>query len=220
MTRGKMARSIAIGRVGLVAVVSMAGLVATAAPAGAAKVTAVGTVTCSYGTTMTFNPPLQPGIGTPVSRGGSELITLAPATIGTCIGSVTSGAVPTSGTNTESITFKVKANVFNRNFYAGGCLFFSSVQLLIKHTTINWAATTGALKPSKVAPGIAGLGSNSAGNLGFALSGSVKGSFAGAAALNLFFDAPSTSALQGCLSGSGTVSLLTIDATQSSIALG
>jgi hypothetical protein len=215
-----MTRRGAIGQLCVAAVVGAAGLVVAAAPAGAAKVTGSGTVACSYGTTMTFSPPLQPGRGTPVAAGGVELVTMAPATIGSCSGSVTSGSVPTSGTNSKPITLKVKANVFNKVHYVGGCLFYNGFQLQIKRTTINWTVSSGALKSSKLAPGIAALGTNAGGNLGFALSGHGTGSFAGPAALDLYFDTPSSSALQGCLGGSGTVSTLTIDPTQSSIALG
>ena len=195
-------------------------MVIVSAPAGAAKVTAAGTVTCSYGTTMTFNPPLQAGIGSPAATGQSELVTMAPATIGSCTGSVTKGSIPTTGTNAKPIIVKVKANVFNRIHYVGGCLFFNAFQLQMKRTTLLWTVNSGVLKSSKVTPGSASLGSNAEGNLGFALAGSGTGSFAGPTALDLYFDAPSTSALQGCLAGSGTVSTLTIDPTQSSISLG
>jgi len=196
------------------------GVVATAAPAGAAKVGGVGTVACSYGSTMTFSPPLQPGLGTPVTKKGSELITLAQATIGSCTGTVTAGSVPASGTTTKAITFKVKPFAVNGSYYAGGCLVFNSLQLLIKSATLDWTAASGTLKPTKIFPGIASLGSDPSGNLGFGFSGTAKGSFTGPAALGLYFTAPSTSALQGCIAGSGTVSALTIDPTQSSISLG
>jgi hypothetical protein len=209
-----------LGRVGLAMAVGVVGLVATAVPAWAGKITAAGTMTCSYGTTLTFSPPLEPGIGTPVPRSGSEVITLAPAAIGSCTGSLTAGSLPTSGTNTKPLIFKIKPINLNHSYFAGGCIFFNSVQLLIKHTSIDWINSSGVLKPTKVAPGIASLGSDPSGNLGFPFSGSATGSFAGAAAMNLFFDAASTSALQGCLGGSGSVAALTIDPTQSSISFG
>lgn len=207
-------------RVALAVAMGAVGLVAMAAPAGAVKVKGAGTVSCSYGTTMTFSPALAPGAGTPVAANGSELITLAPATIGSCTGTLTSGSVPVSGTNAKAFTFRIKAVSFHGTHYAGGCLFFDTVQLRIKHTTVDWIAPTGLLKPTNVAPGTASLGSDPEGNLGFSFSGSATGSFAGAAGLDLFFDAPSTSALQGCLAGTGTVPALTVDANQSSISLG
>ena len=220
MARVAVLRRRPMGRVGLALAMTLVGLVATAVPAGAAKVYGAGTVTCSYGTTMSFNPPLQPGLGTPVAATVSEVITVAPATIGSCTGSTTVGPLPTSGTNAHPIIFKVKPIAFNGGHYAGGCLFFNSVQLLIKHTVIDWTAPAPGLRPTNVAPGIASLGSDPEGNLGYPFTGTATLSFAGPAALNLFFDAASTSALQGCLSGSGTVSVLTIDPTQSSLSLG
>lgn len=210
----------AIGQVCAAAIIGIAGLLVAPASAGAAKVTAAGTVTCSYGTTMTFSPPLQPGIGTPATSGQPELVTMAPATIGSCTGSVTAGSIPTSGTNSKPITVKVKANVFNKVHYVGGCLFFNAFQLQLKRTTLLWTVNSGVMKSSKVTPGIASMGSNAGGNLGFALTGTGVGSFAGPSALDLYFDAPSTSALQQCIAGSGTVSTLTVDPTQSSISLG
>jgi hypothetical protein len=213
-------RRIPVGRVGLAVALSAVGLVAAAVPAGAAKVAGAGTVTCSYGSTMTFSPALLPGLGTPVSKKGYELITLAPATIGSCSGSVTAGSIPTSGTTTKALTFKIKPFAFNGNYYAGGCLFFNTVQLTIKHVSLDWVSSAEALRPTKVTLGISSLGSDPSGNLGFPYTGSATGSFAGAASLGLFFDSAGTTALQDCQSGSGSVSTLNVDPTQSSISLG
>jgi hypothetical protein len=94
------------------------------------------------------------------------------------------------------------------------------VRELVKHTVIDWTSPLPYDRPTNMAPGFATLGSDLAGNLGYSFTGSAIYSFAGPAALNLFFDAPSTSALQGCLAGSGTVSALTVDPTQSSISIG
>jgi len=220
MARARTLRRIPRGRLGLALAIGLIGLVATAAPAGAASVSAVGTVTCSVGSTLTFDPPLQPGIGTPVAKNASELITLAPATIGSCAGSVTKGSIPVSGVSTKSNIFKVKPFDFNRNYFAGGCLFVNALQLRIKSMALDWTAASGVLKPTKFKPGYATLGSDPGGNLGFSFSSTAKGSFAGPAALGLYFTAASTTALQDCESGSGTISTLTIDPTQSSVALG
>lgn len=214
--RRTMVRTCAAGALGLM------GTLALASPAGAAKVPAVGSVTCSYGTTITFDPPLQPGIGTLVPRGTDELVTLAPASIGSCTGSVTAGSVPTSGTNPKPIVVKVKPSVIAKSTdYAGGCLFLTAFQLPIKHAVVDWTAATGLLKPSKVGLGISGFVTNLAGELGFSYGASTTGSFAGSSALNLFLDPASTTAIENCEANvPGTISSVTLDPAQSSISLG
>jgi hypothetical protein len=202
----------------------LVGLVATAVPAGATgavkKVLGVGSITCSYGTTMSFSPPLRPGLGTQVAKNVDELITVATGSIGSCTGAVTAGWVPTSGTPTKAIVFKEKPFPFNRTYYDGGCNSFGTVQLRIKAMSVDWTAASGVLKPTKAYPGYATLGSDGEQNLGFGFSGSARGSFAGAAGLGLYFTGSSSSALQACIGGSGTVSTLNVDPTQSSISLG
>jgi hypothetical protein len=196
------------------------GLVTTALPAGAVTVTGAGSVACSVGTTLTFSPPLTPGRGTVLGKGAKETITFSPTTIGSCGGTVTTGSVPTSGAPSKPIVVKAKANDVNKVNYGGGCLFFNSFALWIKHITLHWAVPSGKLAPTRIALSAGGLTSDGSGNLGFSLSGTGSGSFAGPATLGLFFDTASTMALQGCMSGTGTVSTLTVDPTQSSLSVG
>ncbi len=208
-----------IARVGIAGALGITGLMALASPAGAAKVSATGTATCSVAATMSFNPPLQPGIGTLVPSGTSELVTLSPFTFSGCTGSSTT--LPISGVPSKTVVVKVKASSFNRKLYAGGCLFLSALQLQIKHTALDWTTATGALRPTKLAPGIAGLSADGTGNLGFSFGGSATGSFAGSATLGLYTDATGTTALENCESNlGGPISSLTVDPTQSSLALG
>ncbi len=216
-----MARRQAIARACIAASLGLVGTVAMAAPAGAAKVLGAGTVTCSYGSTITFDPPLTPGRGTVAGRGVDEVMTLAPATIGSCTGTVTSGPMPTSGVTTKPVVVKVKPVVLNRVDYVGGCLFLAAMQFPIKHAVVDWTAASGLLRPSKVAAGTSGFVDDESGNLGFTYGGAAIGSFAGPATLGLFFDAASSSAIMNCESNvPGSVSSVTVDPTQSSISFG
>jgi hypothetical protein len=208
-----------IVRVWLAGAVGAAGLVALAGPAGASKVSATGTASCSVGAAMTFSPPLQPGIGTVVAKGQAEDVTLSPIAIGGCAG--TSSTLPSSGAPTRPIVVKVKPNVSNKKLYAGGCLFLSAMQLQIKHATLAWTTASGTIRPTKAFLGIAGLSNDAAGNLGFSFVGTATGSFAGSAALTLYTDAVGTAALKDCESNlGGPITSVTVDATQSALALG
>jgi hypothetical protein len=214
-----MSRRGAIARLGVVGVTVCSGLVVLAGPAGAAKVTATGTASCAVTSSLSFNPPLQPGIGTQVAKGQAEIVTVSPLSFSGCGGS--SATLPESGTPTKPVTVKVKANVLNKKLYAGGCLFLTAMQLQIKHVTVAWTSTAGVLRPTRVLPGIAALSSDPAGNLGFSFSGSASGSFGGPATLSLYTDAAGTAALEACESNvGGPISSLSVDATASSLTLG
>jgi hypothetical protein len=211
-------RGIAV-RLGGIGVLACSGLVIVAGPAGASKVTATGTASCAVTSSLSFNPPLQPGIGTQVANGQAEIVTISPLTFSGCSGS--SATLPLSGTPTKPVAIKVKANVLNKKLYAGGCLFLTAMQLQIKHVTVAWTPATGALRPTRVSPGIAPLSADLAGNLGFSFTGSATGSFGGPATLSLYTDAAGTAALEACQSNvGGGISSLPVDASASSLSLG
>ena len=219
-----MVRSVSVTRVVIAVLFPLAGLTALATPASAAVVHASGSITCAYGTTMTFNPPLTPGIGTAVGVGVNEVITIAPATLSRCTGTVTTGSVPSAGLGTNTVTVTMKATVLNHVRYAGGCFFFPQFHFPSRHAKFGWTAPSGALAPTVAALPITGaspLIDNGLGNDGYTFSGTTKGSFAGTASIGAYFDAASTAAIQGCIGNApGAISSATVDPSVSSISVG
>ena len=196
------------------------GLVASGGTASASTVHAAGSISCRFATTLTFSPPLTPGRGTQVAKGVSEIITVAPASVDGCTGSTTVGSVPVSGTGTKPLTVKMKPVVVNHVDYAGGCFFFSPFQLALKKAVLSWTAGSGLLATTSMKLNAGALGANGMGSLGYAITGTARGSFAGPVALGAYFDAASTLAVQDCVGGTGSVSSVTVDPTQSTIAIG
>jgi hypothetical protein len=205
-------------KVALALAVPMLGLVTVATPAGAHKTIGVGNVTCSYGDTMTFNPPLQGGIGTADIT--NEVVTLAPPSLGGCTGSVTSGVVPSLGTG-KAKNVKIKGLKFNGVYYAGGCPNFVNSMWSKFKANYSWSATGLKLKGSRVSKVSAGGSQNSmTGDLGFVYLGTATGSFSGPVTIDAYFTDSSSAALANCVANSGTVSSLTVDPAQSSVTLG
>ena len=205
-----------------VAVLSIGvGLGAFSGSASAKTIHDAGTLSCSYGTTITFNPPLTPGRGTAVGSGVNELITVAPATIGGCSGTITSGVLPVSGVVTKPVVLKMKPLKIAKVSYAGGCFSFAPFQLALKHVIVSWTAASGTLAPTSAKFNAGALGTDGAGNLGYSMVGTAKSSFVGPVQLGAYFDTASSLAVQNCVGGTGgSVSSVTVDPTQSSLALG
>lgn len=192
------------------------GILVLAGPAGATT-TGTGTITCAYGDSMTFNPPLAGGSGTPGFK--SEAVTLAPASISGCTG--TSGTLPTLGIGTKSATFKIPGVKIGGVYYAGGCPTFVNYMWSKLKPHYDWTATGLTLKGTAVSHVSAESTSNpSTGDLGFQFSGTAHGSFSGSVTIDAYFTDASSAALQACIGNSGTVSSLAVDPTQSTIALG
>ena len=206
-------------KVTLALAVPVLGLIVVGAPAGAHKTTSVGNVTCSYGDTMTFNPPLSGGSGT--AGFSKEVITVAPASLGSCTGTVTSGAVPSVGAGAKAKAVKIKGSKIDGIYYAGGCPNFVNYMWSTFKSNYNWTATGLTLKGSKVANvSAAGSSNPSTGDLGFVYSGTATGSFSGPVSIDAYFTDSSSAALQNCVANVGTVSSLTVDPAQSSVTVG
>jgi hypothetical protein len=214
-----MALGATMRRTLLAATVPLVGMLVLAGPAGAHKVTGVGSVTCSYGDSMTFSPPLAPGSGT--AGYSKEVITLRPASIGSCSGTVTSGGVPSLGTGTKARVFKIKGGKIGGVYHAGSCLSFENFLWPKFKANYDWTVAGLMLKGSKVSHMAAESISNpTTGDLGFQFSGTATGSFSGRVTIDAYFTNASSGALEDCVANEGTVSSLTVDPTQSTVTLG
>ncbi|HEY4929645.1 MAG TPA: hypothetical protein VIH95_10885 [Acidimicrobiales bacterium] len=169
-------------------------------------------------TTFTFNPPLTPGIGTLVGKGISEVITVAPAEIGGCTG--TTAPVPVSGLATKAIVIKMRPFVLNRLDHAGGCFFFPTLLFALKHAVLDWTLPSGLMSPTSAKLNASAIGADGAGNLGYSITGTARGSFAGPVAIGAYFDPASSLAIQNCEDNAGSVASATVDPTQSTITIG
>ena len=192
-----------------------------ATPASASSVKPQGKLTCTYSTAIHFSPPLTPGIGTAVPKGTKELITIEPATLGGCSGTVSPGSAPSSGSGVSAVTVKQKPYVFNHHFYAGGCNFISPFGFPKKPQVFNWTAAGETVVPTKAKVFGSALESNGGGDLGYIFKGTASGSFGGPTVIDAFFDAPSTAAVQNCVNDlGGPIASVTVDPTVSSISVG
>ena len=202
--------------------VPIAGVCVVASPASAATVKAQGTVTCSYATTIHFSPPLTPGIGTVVPKGASEIITMDPATLGSCTGSASVGSIPLSGVGMKPTVVKLKASVLSKVLYAGGCDFFPQFGFPRQKGIFAWTASVGALSPTKARLTGSSLIDNGLGNRGYTFTGSAAGgSFTGPVSIGAYFDAASSSAVDDCIANrGGGIASVTVDPSVSSISLG
>lgn len=215
-----MARRSRLLALGAMLTVPLAGALTLAGPAAAhGKVTGVGTVTCALGDSMSFSPPLAGGSGTAGYK--TETVTIAPASISGCTGTVTAGAVPTLGAGTKSATAKIPGVKVGDMHYAGGCPAFENYMWSKYKPHYNWTATGLTLKGSKVSDVRAEVTSNpTTGDLGFQYNGTATGSWSGPVTIDAYFAGSSSDALKACIANSGTVSSLTVDSTQSTISLG
>ncbi|MGA2837358.1 MAG: hypothetical protein ABSF84_12250 [Acidimicrobiales bacterium] len=210
-----------LAKVAVAVTLPLMGVAAVSGNAGAAPkaVTAIGNVTCSYSDTISFNPPLAPGAGTPGYA--LETVTIAPATLSGCSGSADPGVIPTSGAVLRAKSFKIKGVRIGRVYKAGACQSFQELAWPELRPTIAWTSTGVNLKSTHVSS-FTGEGTTNPvnGNLGVIFSGNDSSSFAGASTISAYYDTASSDAMVNCLGGSGTVSSLTIDPTVSTISLG
>ena len=211
-----MARRQAIARACIAALLGLVGTVAMAAPAGAAKVLGSGYRTCSYGSTITFDPPLTPGRGTFAGEGWRR-------------------RGHDAGPRHHRVLHRHRDlgsdAHFRRHHQAGGgqgeagrpqqgrlrgrMPLPGGDAVPDQARGRRWTAASGLLRPSKVAAGTSGFVDDESGNLGFTYGGAAIGSFAGPATLGLFFDAASSSAIMNCESNvPGSVSSVTVDPTR------
>jgi hypothetical protein len=200
------------------------GVVAVSGSASASPkmMTGAGAITCSYGTTLSFNPPLAEGLGTAEPAGVQEMISAAPATLGSCTGSATP-LVPAGAASTKTLTWRWKGNRLGVKNYVGGCGFLSTFNFSPKGNAIYWTAAS-PLRHSTTW---------TAGNLfpdgsGYVATGTdTGGSFLGSVSITAMFTPSDASALSTCTSatflqtGTGpTISSLTVDPTTSTISFG
>jgi hypothetical protein len=211
-----------VGRSLAAIAVSTAALALVATPASATTIKPQGPITCAYATTYHFNPPLTPGLGTPVAAGVNEVVTVDPASLSGCAGTATPPVVPTSGAGEAPIVFKLPTITVHTVRYAGGCERFPTSVVPKKTNAFTWTATGATLAPTKAPLVGSSLVSNLSGNLGYTFSGTaLNGSFNGTMTIDAFFDAASTSALTACIGDQGgPISSATVDPTISSISVG
>jgi len=165
----------------------------------AGKVTGTGSTTCSFGGTLTFNPPLTAAGSTSIKKEVTSVnTTLGSCSGGTPVGVATSVAVKPIKTKTA----KGKAG--------GTCgSFDSAASGVVVKVKVNWNGE----KPSKFS--VAGLHAsiNGLGEVGFTGSFANAGSYAGSGHLAVYLTPASSNAIVTC---SGSVGSLSIDRTQSS----
>jgi len=209
----------------LAVAIPVVGLMTMASPSSATPVSATGSVTCSYGTTFSFSPALKPGRGKVVPAGTKEVITIAPATLGSCTGTATSGTVPTSGLGTKSITVTMPAIVENNIWHAGGCdslaTFAPKLNAKTNTAKFDWTPSSDGVTKAPVTA-VSPLGGGGPSPYYYDFSGTAKGSFNGPVSIDAVFDSASSTELMDCIgnvAGSPHISTLTVDPTQSSIAL-
>jgi YVTN family beta-propeller protein len=191
-------------------------LAAVATPASAKVITPSGNISCQVGGSLTFNPPLVPGNGTPNAAG--EVISTSLALSGCAGSSLPVGQVPTASTSVVTKAIKIKAIKIGGTKYAGGCnTFASALKASSIKSTITW---NNGIKVSATALSNLLLRTGNTEDNVSALGSATK-SFAGSGLLNAFLDSASTRALGICLIGRGSsISSVTFDASTSSIRLG
>jgi len=175
--------------------------------ASAGKVTGTGNPTCSFGGTISFNPPLTQN-GTP---GVKKEVTTVSAHLATCSGG--SPAAPASVVSVKPIKTKTSPKGSNGATCSGFAGNASKVTVKVK---INWTGE----KPSKFNISNLGYTINGSGEVGFTGSFPVSGSYSGTGHLTVYLDPASSNAIAACSAPSppysGSISSLTIDQSTSS----
>ena len=199
------------------ATVPLVGVAALALPASASgTVAARGHVTCHYSADITFSPPLTPGAGSPGHS--QEVITIKPGSLTGCTGTVTAGALPTAGKETKRLVVKIPAVVIGGVKKAGGCLPFSTLRWPTLKPTFTWTTTGVADAPSKATThGATGIVSGT--QTGYRYTGKVKGSFTPRVTIDAYFTPTSSTAIQACIGGSGSVASANFDPTLSTVSI-
>ncbi|HXQ63076.1 MAG TPA: hypothetical protein VN796_12140 [Acidimicrobiales bacterium] len=211
---GKLARVAAAIVIPAAAFLVAIGPASAATDGGGAK----GSLTCLLASSFTFTPPLSPGIGT--TGVTQEVVTMGPAVLSGCTGSITVGSLPVSGTQTKATTIKIKAlkHLPGGGKAAGGCPAFLGLNWPKFKPKYGW--TTGATPDAKTKASVAKGGTWGADGSLFTLtfSGTARGSFAGSVAINAVFDSASSDAFHTCIGGSpGTISSAEFDSSLSTI---
>jgi len=192
-----MRRKILMGVLALALPVGTIVGLSTAASAG--KVTGTGSTTCSFGGTISFNPPLTKNGSTSTKK---ETTTVA-ATLGTC-----SGGTPVG--HATSVAVKPIKTKTAKGKAGGTCSSFdSSASGVVVKVKVNWNGE----KPSKFDISGLHIAVNSEGEVGFTGTFSNAGSYAGSGHLGVYLTAASGNQIATC---SGSVSTLTIDHSTSS----
>lgn len=208
-----------LARIAAVTVIPVAAVGVALGPAAATGgVAAKGSLTCQLASSFSFNPPLSPGIGKTGAK--KEVVTMGPATMTGCVGSVTAGSLPVAGAQTKAtkVTIKGLKHLPGGGKAAGGCPAFLSYTWPKLKPQYTW--TTGAAPDVKtkalVAKGATWGVDGSLITLSF--TGTAKGSFAGTVAIDAVFDLASSTALQNCIGGSpGSIATAAFDPTLSTI---
>jgi hypothetical protein len=191
-----MRRKILMGVLALALPVGTIVGLSTAASAG--KVTGTGLTTCSFGGSISFNPPLTKA-GTP---GVKKETTTVTASLGTCTGG--SPKPPASSVSVKPIKSKTA-----KGANGATCSSFESAAGTAKvKVKVDWTGQ----KPSKFS--VIGLHDsiNAKGEVGFTGSFPVAGSYAGTGSIGVFLTTASSAAIGTC---SGKISSLTIDRSSS-----
>jgi hypothetical protein len=208
-----------LARVATAVIIPAAAVVMAVSPASAGgSVKAQGTVTCQLASSFSFNPPLSPGIGT--TGANKEVVTMGPAALSGCTGSVTAGSVPTSGAQTKATTINIKAlkHLPGGGKAAGGCPAFLDLTWPKFKPKYTW--TTGGTPDAKTKSQLAkgGTWGTDGSNFTLTFNGTAKGSFTGTVAINAVFDTTSSAAFLACIGGTpGTISTAEFDPTMSTI---
>jgi hypothetical protein len=191
-----MRRKILMGVLALALPVGTIVGLSTAASAG--KVTGTGLTTCSFGGSISFNPPLTKA-GTP---GVKKETTTVTASLGTCTGG--SPKPPASSVSVKPIKSKTA-----KGANGATCSSFESAAGTAKvKVKVDWTGQ----KPSKFS--VIGLHDsiNAKGEVGFTGSFPVSGSYAGTGSIGVYLTTASSAAIGTC---SGKISSLTIDRSSS-----
>jgi len=207
-----------LARVATAVVIPVAAVVVAVSPASAGgPVKAQGPLTCQLASSFSFNPPLSPLPGTLGAK--KEVVTMGPAALSGCIGSVTVGSLPTSGAQTKATTISIKAlkHLPGGGKAAGGCPAF--LDLLWPKFKPKYTWTTGGTPDSQTKALVAKGGTWGTDGSLFTLtfSGKAKGSFPGTVSIDAVFDSTSSAALTSCIGGSGTIATAEFDPTMSTI---
>ena len=200
-----------------IAAISLTSVAVVAGPAAAKTVNPTGTVTCSVGGNLGFNPPLTPGNGTP---GFSNEIVSVNLMLSECGGiSHPGGLVPTAAASVVTKSLKIKATKIGGTEYAGGCLtFFAGFFASSLKSSTTWNS---GIMGSKTLLGGVSIYGTSSGEYGFTASGNATKSFAGPASLGAIFDPPSSNSMHNCfLNSGGPVASATFDTTTSWMTIG
>ncbi len=211
---GKLARVAAAVVIPAAAVIIVVGPASAAGGSGGAK----GSLTCQLASSFSFNPPLSPGIGTTGVK--QELVTMGPATLSGCTGSVTVGSLPISGAQTKATTIKIKSlkHLPGGGKASGGCPAFLDLTWPKFKPKYDWttAVTPDASTKASVAKG--GTWGSDGSLFTLTFSGTAKGSFGGVVAIDAVFDSASSTAFQNCIGGSpGTIPSAEFDSSLSTI---